>query len=343
MRCPMRLFVAFGFWLAFSGLALSQEVSHVPAGTSVKLPEFSVHPKWEQLFPPDHPFFVENYPDGTVQGMHARYLARLNGASATFHENGKLKSLAYYPDGVRQGGGYLWNEEQELAAYFHSKGGKVDGVVCLFKGNEPYLVQKWTDGALDKETLVSRKDGALVAVDGGDQLSPAHEALAGLMKEFTDSEKELNTHLRDSARAINEKIDEAKTHAARVTSAARMKADLARARHEADAATAAAHTGYRGRKDAAGRAASTDAGFSKQDANAATKKAQALASSERQKLNALASSLNGEAKELYVAALTALETALPSEAPDSSSAASLTANVAAVADRRKKDLCGALA
>ncbi len=227
MRCPMRLFVAFGFWLAFSGLALSQEVSHVPAGTSVKLPEFSVHPKWEQLFPPDHPFFVENYPDGTVQGMHARYLARLNGASATFHENGKLKSLAYYPDGVRQGGGYLWNEEQELAAYFHSKGGKVDGVVCLFKGNEPYLVQKWTDGALDKETLVSRKDGALVAVDGGDQLSPAHEALAGLMKEFTDSEKELNTHLRDSARAINEKIDEAKTHAARVTSAARMKADLA--------------------------------------------------------------------------------------------------------------------
>ena len=116
-----RSMVLFGvacFGTCFTGLGFSQEVSPVPPGTPVKLPAFAVHPKWQQAFPPDHPFFVEKYPDGTVQGIHARHLARLNGPSVTFHENGKLKSLAYYPDGVRQGTGYLWNEEQETCRLF---------------------------------------------------------------------------------------------------------------------------------------------------------------------------------------------------------------------------------
>ena len=338
-----RSMVLFGvacFGTCFTGLGFSQEVSPVPPGTPVKLPAFAVHPKWQQAFPPDHPFFVEKYPDGTVQGIHARHLARLNGPSVTFHENGKLKSLAYYPDGVRQGTGYLWNEEQELAACFQSKAGKANGVACLFKGDEPYLVQKWTDGKLDKETLVSHKYDAIVAVEGGEQLAAAHEKLAGLWDEFAASEKELIVHLRESARAVTDQLDQAKIHAARVTSSERLKADVQRSRQQADALTAAEHTHPRAYgwsyKDRVGRVAGADERFATQDAKAAKQKAEAATAAERQKLNALASSLDGEAKENYVAALTALEIALPSQDSDNPSASAAAASPSAAAATAKK-------
>lgn len=303
--------------LTFSGPDFAQEVSKVAPGTSVKLPSFDVHPKWKQAFPPDHPFFSEKYPDGTVQGVHARYLARLNGPSVTFHENGKLKSLAYYPDGDRQGPCYLWNDEQELAAYFQSKGGKANGIACLFKEGKPYLVQRWIDGTLDKETLVTRKDDAFLAVDGGEQLSAAQEKLTALMNDFAASEKELKASLRKSASDASKQVDDAKAHAAKVASTARMKADIERSRQEADAMTAAAHTSRSGVQDRTGRVASADERFASEDAKAASKKATAAAADQHKKLEALASSLNGQAKELYIAALTALETALPSESTDS--------------------------
>ena len=75
----------------------------LPSGTVVKIASFAVHPNWKQVFPPDRPFFAEKYAEENLKGMHSRYMGRLDGASVTLHENGKLKSVAFYPEGQHQG------------------------------------------------------------------------------------------------------------------------------------------------------------------------------------------------------------------------------------------------
>ena len=93
----------------------------LPSGTVVKIASFTAHPKWKQSFPPDQPFFAEKYAEGNLKGMHSRYSGRLDGASAVLHENGKLKMLAFYPDGQQQGACRVWDEDQRMLLYSKSQ------------------------------------------------------------------------------------------------------------------------------------------------------------------------------------------------------------------------------
>ena len=149
-----------------------------PSGDSLQLPSraiiktsaFEAHPVWKRSFPPDHPFFANQYPEGKLQGMHSRYEGRLDGASVTLHENGKLKMLAFYPGGHLQGPCRVWDDDAKMLLFAQYKDDEKHGVACLFKDGVPWLVQEWKTGALENETIVVRKGKDYVAVDDAEQL-----------------------------------------------------------------------------------------------------------------------------------------------------------------------------
>ena len=234
--------IALGF-LTFFFLATAQadDSIQLPSGTVVTVASFAAHPKWKEWFPPDQPFFAEKYGDENLQGMHSRYSGRLDGASATLHENGKLKMLAFYPGGQRQGPCRVWDEEQHMLLYSKYKDNKKHGVTCLFKDGAPWLIQEWDKGALQNETVVVHKGSGFVAVDNAEQLAKAKARLSAVEKDLAETESDLKTSLRKWFADEGDRIKKEKEKILTPVALAKHEAARQRIRQEADGRVAAAH------------------------------------------------------------------------------------------------------
>ena len=287
----------------------------LPSGTVIKCASFDARPTWRKWFPPDHLFFAEQYPEGKVSGMHSRYVARLDGASAMLHENGCLKMLAFSPGGHRQGTYRVWDDDQKMVLYAKYKDDKKDGVTCLFKDGVPWLVQQWTKGTMDSETVVSRKGSGFAALDDSEQLAKAQTRLSAVEEERAADESELKQRMRTIYAEGTKKIEDEKDKALMREIHARGDAERQRIRKEADARVAAAHTHEYGR-DRVGRVAAADGASAGQDLKRADKNLSTATKQANEKSREINAALEQGSKELYKLAMAALEEAMPSDPSD---------------------------
>ncbi len=301
------LFVACSFFTLTAPLAAADD--------PIKLPAFEIHAKWQQWFPADKPFFAEKYPEGNLQGMHLRYQSRLEGPSAMLHESGKLKSLAYYPGGTRQGSYRLWDEDGKMLFFGQFKDGKPHGVLCLFGEDDPCFVQHYDAGTLANETLVTRNGKSIVPVADAAKLDKARERMTTTLKQIDKEESDLRTRLREYVAKQSKTLDDAQMKAIRQAGATKLQADVQRARQEADVRTAAANTFRNGNKNRKGRTAAADARLAAQDRKATARQGGEITAEDKRKAGNVAEEQEGESKNLYDFAIAGLETAMPAESP----------------------------
>ncbi len=295
----------------------------LPSGTVIKLTSLEAHPNWTGAFPLGHSFYADKYAEGKLHGMYARYKGRLDGASVILHENGNLKILAYFPGGQQQGACRVWDEDKNMLIYARFKDGKKDGVTCFFKDNVPWLIQEWSAGALQNETLVARKGSNFVAVDDAQQLAQAQAKLSAIEKERSDAETELKSTVRSWYVDEKQRIDAEKEKDVRPGAFARLKVAEQRERQEKDARVAAAHTHLWG-QDRVGRVASADERFASGDLKAEKKNANAMAKDATKNLRAMDAALSGESREMYAFALRSLAAVTIEKAPVETKAAAET-------------------
>ena len=322
MRVPMRhcrwfplVVVAAG--MACGRVALGDEPrSSRSAGNSIQLPSGAVfkiesletHPVWKQLFPPDRPFFVEQYPEGKLQGMHSRYMGRRDGASVMLHENGRLKMLAFYPGGHCEGPCRVWDEDAKIVLYALYKDDKKDGITCLLKDGAAWLVQEWNMGSLEHETVVARKGSGYLPVDDAQQLAEAQQRLSAVENERVKNDNELKEHMRQALVDTRERIEEVKDKVLTRVAHAQARASEERIRQEMDARVAAAGARSWG-ENRAGRVAGADEGLAGSDLKAANKNAAALTNEAKRELHNLSATFAKGSKEQYQFAMAALEAA----------------------------------
>ena len=218
--------ITLGFLTVFFlATAQADDSVQLPSGTVVKIGSFAAHPKWQECFPPDKPFFAEKYADENLKGMHSRYSGRLDGASVTLYENGNLKMVAYYPDGQHQGPCRVWDEEQHMLLYSKYKDNKKHGITCLLKDGAPWLIQEWNKGAMESETVLVRKGNDFLAVDDPQQLAQAQKRLSAVEAEVAETESDLKTSLRkwfaDEGNRVKKEKDKLLTQVARAQHKAR--------------------------------------------------------------------------------------------------------------------------
>ncbi|MGA2616447.1 MAG: hypothetical protein ABSF26_02485 [Thermoguttaceae bacterium] len=295
---------------------LDGESIQLPSGAGFKIASFEAHPRWTQCFPPDRPFYAEQYTEGQLKGMHSRYVARLNGPSAMLYENGNVKALSYYPDGHRQGPCRVWDEEKRMLLYAQYKDDKKHGVTCLFKDGVPWLLQQWNMGILESETIVVRKGDGYVSAEGSEQLAQAQKKLSAVEEERTADEGELNSNMRRWFSESRKQAEEEKDKALYKAIHARGEAERQRIRQEADARVAAAHTHEYGR-DRAGRVAATDGAFAARDLKGAKQNLSAAKNQLNEKLREMGAAAKRDSKKLYEFAMASLEGAIPSDPSDS--------------------------
>ncbi len=115
----------------------------------------------------------------------------------------------------------------------HSQEGKKDGVTCLFKRGEPWLLQEWTAGKLADQSIVAHsKDGAWQTVDDEKQLAGATKKLSSVEAELKATEADVRKDLRSWFEEEKKKVKEADANAA--------KAALGKATRSASATRATA-------------------------------------------------------------------------------------------------------
>lgn len=111
------------------------------------------------------------YPDGTIQGVFSCREAKLDGYSASLHENGAPAALISYKMAARSGPLHLWNEEGKLTYFAEHKGNNKHGFACLFKDARPWLIQEWKLGKLTSENLVQWKGDAPTIITNKDAIA----------------------------------------------------------------------------------------------------------------------------------------------------------------------------
>jgi antitoxin component YwqK of YwqJK toxin-antitoxin module len=190
------------FSVFFCGLAIGLgrvrggDSIELRSGTVVKTAQFEVHPVWRECFPSDQPFFAEKYSSGHLKGISVREEDKLNGVSATLHENGNLKSFASYPHGVRDGDFRLWDEDRTLLLVSQYREGMKHGVTCLFQNGEPWYIQEWQQNVLKSETILVRKETQFVAAEDSSQSALARTRLASAEEKFKRDEVEAKNRLK---------------------------------------------------------------------------------------------------------------------------------------------------
>ncbi len=283
----------------------------LPSGTVFKVASFETHPKWKEVFPPDRPFFAEQFSEGQLKGIHSRYVAMLNGASAMLYENGNVKALANYPKGQRQGPCRIWDEEKRMLLYAQYKDDKKHGVTCLFKNGIPWFVQQWNMDSLEKETIVVRKGGEYIPAEDPQELAKAQEKLSAVEKERAGDEGELKKSMRISYVEGTKKFEEEKDKSLYKAIHARNAAQAQRTRQEEDARAAAAHPYGK-----SGRVAAVDEALAGQDLKGAKRNFNAAKNQLNEKLRAMGTAAEQDSKKLYQFAIVSLESAMPSEASE---------------------------
>ena len=161
------------------------------------LPTFELPQPWpDRLFHRGTTVFVAKAPGDVVRAVFALNKTKLHGASATFHDNGRLETVAFYADGKLNGPLRAWTDRKERLFYAEYANGKKNGLVCLFSSQLPWLVQEW-DKALEHEHLVQYVDQSPKVVSSPDlvgaaaaEFSHAKEQLVELEQKLQDNENE---------------------------------------------------------------------------------------------------------------------------------------------------------
>ena len=303
--------VAFSFLaILFLATARADDSIQLPSGTAVKIASFAAHPKWRESFPPDQPFFAEKYAEGNLEGMHARYSGRLDGASVTLHENGNLKVLTYYPEGQQQGSCRVWDEDKHMLLYSKYRDNKKHGITCLFKNDTPWLAQEWNKGDLESETVLVRKGSDFVASYDAKQLDEAKKKLATIETEVDETKSDLKKSLGKWFLDEKSRIEKEKDKILTKASTARGEARWSAIRKEQDERVAAYHT-HPGGLDRVGMVGATDARIAAQHEKAADKNTKAVVGEAKRELTQIDKEITKHDKELYHFALAALEKSLP--------------------------------
>jgi hypothetical protein len=135
-----------------SGAALTESMLSIPTG-------------WQQsLFPQGIAPFVDTYPNDAVRGVFTLKKGLLHGWAATLYDNGRLQTLALYKDARLHGPLRQWSKNGERILYADYKCGRKDGLLCFFQKGKPRLIQEWTTGRVQSESLVKWKQGSPYAL-----------------------------------------------------------------------------------------------------------------------------------------------------------------------------------
>ncbi len=119
-------------------------------------PSFSPPAQWQQkFFPPKADVYVAKQGSQGVQGVFAYSKSKLHGASVTLYDNGRLETIAFYRDGKLHGPARSWTDQRQRILYAEYKNGSKHGLICLYRGEKPWLVQEWNNAKLKHEYLVN--------------------------------------------------------------------------------------------------------------------------------------------------------------------------------------------
>ena len=192
----------------------------MPSGATLSKAIFEIPDNWQKKrFPPiKEPadvvyaaFYVRGsgepalrYPTDRVQSIFTcRRDGALHGAAATFNEDGRLQTLAFYVNGKLHGSLSLWNENGERRFCGQYKNGKKDGLVCFFENGKLQLIQECCKGKTQESYLVQlTEDDPSVLPSGqlsGDNAAKMNKALDNLKKledEIARNERKLKSKLK---------------------------------------------------------------------------------------------------------------------------------------------------
>lgn len=153
---------------------------------------------WQQLaFADDASVNVDKRGDGTVRAVAATDRGKLDGSLVLLNTEGRLTAMASYARGSRAGPLRAWEENHRCLLYCDFARNQRDGLTCLFRNGEPWLVERWKKGVLRESYLVRREAEKYRAV-ASDQLGAAagqwrqaQQRLETLLTQFSQREAEL--------------------------------------------------------------------------------------------------------------------------------------------------------
>jgi hypothetical protein len=117
----------------------------------------NVPENWKKIFFPSRTNVLFGYyPDNSVHGVFSLDKAnKLNGVAAMLYDNGALQTLAVaYKKGDLDGCLKQWDEDGKRVFYAEYRNGKKQGILCLFQGGMPWLIQEWEKAKAENEYLV---------------------------------------------------------------------------------------------------------------------------------------------------------------------------------------------
>ena len=184
----------------------------LPSGKVVteSIPAFDAWP--DRLFPQGAAVFVAKGPGGAVRGVFTLAKTKLHGPAATLYDNGHLEMIAFYADHKLQGSVQIWTDQKERLFYAEYKNGDAQGLVCLFRGRLPWLVQEWNRATLEHEYLVQCVGQSPTVLPTADvagseaaELVRARQRLTDLQDKIESDEREFKRKLADWLRKEDQK------------------------------------------------------------------------------------------------------------------------------------------
>jgi len=195
----------------------------LPSGEFLTESMLELRPDWQQqMYPQGVTVYVGKNPDQTVKGVFAMYQGKLDGTAVTFHDGGTLAAMAVYRAGSLEGALRLWDETHRRILYSDYVNNGKDGLTCLFREGEPWLVQRCRKGAVGEEYLIkltgqARSARPIKELKGADadEGEKARAQLAGLENQVFANEGRLKRDLAEWYKAETERAAKAQVAALR--------------------------------------------------------------------------------------------------------------------------------
>ena len=194
-------------------IARFQEIV-LPSGSSLTEVMMRAPKKWHtKLFPREAPVYVARHPDMSVRGVYTISKWKLHGPAASLYPHGRLQALGHYYSSRPDGPLRVWDENGRYRLYAERVRGRKRGLVCLFEGGLPRLIQEWEGDKLLREFLIEFT-GDTPVVTAKEKLDPerlrsflaAHTELAELEEDLAQQEKELKKELADEVASLKQKL-----------------------------------------------------------------------------------------------------------------------------------------
>jgi len=156
------------------------------------------------MFPLDASVCILKYPSGTTESVITHDDGKLRGPAARFYQDGQLHVLVEYDSLSRiHGMVRVFDEDGYPQLYAQYAQGKKSGMVCLFRHNVPYLIQRWDKGTLMGEYFVISASEGPKAISAGDLAAEdaekhrkSAEELLALESRMDDQEQETRKELK---------------------------------------------------------------------------------------------------------------------------------------------------